>query len=45
MKGRVSCQECGKLFFTWKKLWRHLIGKHDYELKLEEEKDGEQGNV
>lgn len=33
--GMVICQECGELYFTWKKLWRHLIGKHNYEIPLD----------
>lgn len=30
------CRECGKPFFSWRKLSDHLIGKHDYAIQLEE---------
>ncbi len=34
--GMVRCPECGKWYFNHKKLTRHLLDKHDYEIKLEE---------
>ena len=39
--GMVRCQECGRWYFNWKKLWRHLIERHDYEIKLDEDEEEE----
>lgn len=37
----VVCPECGQWYFNHKKLSQHLIAKHDYEVELKEETDGE----
>jgi len=36
----VRCRECGKHYFNWKKLNKHLMIGHDYELKVEDAEEG-----
>lgn len=33
----VRCRECGRWFFNWKKLYRHLVEKHGYTINLPDE--------